>query len=123
MQTRNRILDDVARVAGGAMSAMTGLAGEIEALVRKQLERALSKLDMVSREEFEAVRAMAVRARQEQEALAKRLDGLEKGSPKRTAATKVKSAAKPAAKPAAKAGAKGKAEVKAKGAAGKKKRG
>ncbi|MBT4770515.1 MAG: accessory factor UbiK family protein [Rhodospirillaceae bacterium] len=94
MQTRNRILDDVARVAGGAMSAMTGLAGEVEAVVRKQLERALSKLDMVSREEFEAVKAMASRARQEQETLAKRLDGLEKTSPKRVAAVKAKPAAK-----------------------------
>jgi len=111
MQTRNRILDDVARVAGGAMSAMTGLAGEVEALVRKQLERALSKLDMVSREEFEAVRTMAARARQEQETLAKRLERLEKTDPKRVVSIK--------AKPAAKAGTKGKAAVKGKGAAAK----
>ncbi len=94
MQTRNRILDDFARVASGAMSAMTGFKGEVEAVVRQQLERALSKLDLVSREEFEAVRAMAVKARQEQEALAKRLDGLEKGPPKRSAAKKAKPAAK-----------------------------
>ena len=78
MQTRNRLLDDAARIAGGAIGTLAGAKREIEALVRQQLERMLTSLEMVTRDEFEAVKEMAAKARSEQEALADRLAVLEK---------------------------------------------
>src|SRR5215469_7313288 len=77
MQTRNPFLDDIARAATGALGAVTGLRAEIEARVRDQLERLLSRMDLVTREEFDAVQAMAAKARAEQERLAERLVALE----------------------------------------------
>lgn len=77
MQTRGRVFDDVARVAGGAAGVVTGLRAEIEALVRSRIERLAGQLDLVPREEFEAVKELAATARREQEALAKRLAVLE----------------------------------------------
>ena len=77
MQSQNRLFDDLARVAGGAASAFSGVRGEIEARVRAQLERVLAGMDLVSREEFEAVKAMAAKARAEQEDLQRRLAELE----------------------------------------------
>jgi BMFP domain-containing protein YqiC len=79
MQSQNRLFDDIARVAAGAMGALTGVRGEVEARIRDQLERLLAGMDLVSREEFEAVKAMAARAREEQELLQRRLDALEGG--------------------------------------------
>ena len=77
MQTRNPFLDDIARAATGALGAVTGLRAEIEARVRDQLERVLSRMNLVTREEFDAVQAMAAKARIEQEHLAERLAALE----------------------------------------------
>ena len=77
MQTRSRVFDDAAKLAGGAVGALEGVRREMEALVRQQVERILSKFDLVTRDEFEAVREMAVRARAEQAKLAKRLKILE----------------------------------------------
>ena len=77
MQTRNRVLDDIAKVAGGAASVLAGVKDEIEALGRARLERLLAAMDLVTRDEFEAVRAMAAKARAEQERLAARLEALE----------------------------------------------
>jgi BMFP domain-containing protein YqiC len=77
MQSQGRFFDDVARVAGGAIGALSGMRGEIEARLRDQLERVLAGLDVVSREEFEAVKAMAAKARDEQERLAERIAALE----------------------------------------------
>lgn len=77
MQSQNRIFDDIARVAAGAMGALTGVRGEVESRIRDQLERLLAGMDLVSREEFEAVKAMAAKAREEQEILQRRLDALE----------------------------------------------
>jgi len=77
MQGQNRFFDDVARVASGAVGAITGVRGEIEARLRDQLERVLAGMDLVSREEFEAVKAMAARAREEQELLQRKLELLE----------------------------------------------
>ena len=95
MQTSNRILDDLARVANGAISTLVGIKNEIDALVRQRLERLLNDADVVPREEFDAVKAMAAKARTEQERLEKRIAGLE-------AKLGVKPAAR-TAKPAAKA--------------------
>jgi BMFP domain-containing protein YqiC len=77
MQTQNRLFDDLARVAGGAFGALTGLRHEIEEMVKQRLERLLADLDHVPREEFEAVKAMAEKARTEQEALLSRVVALE----------------------------------------------
>ncbi|MFD1625729.1 accessory factor UbiK family protein [Azospirillum griseum] len=77
MQADNKILDDLARVAGGALGAFSSLREEAEGQVRAQLERILSRMDVVSREEFDAVRAIATKAREEQEAMAERLAVLE----------------------------------------------
>ncbi len=91
MQTQNRFFDDMARVAAGAMGALSGVRGEIEARFRDQLERILAGMDLVSREEFEAVKAMAAKAREEQEVLLQRIAELEdrlpqrgRGAPRRT---------------------------------------
>jgi hypothetical protein len=78
MQTRNRFLGDIARVVNGAAGVATGMRDEIESIVQQRLERVLSRLNLVTREEFEVVKALAVKARQEQEVLQKRLDEVEK---------------------------------------------
>ena len=77
MQTQNRLLDDLARVASGALGVAAGMRAEVEARLREQFERVLSQLDLVTREEFDAVKAMAVKAREEQDAMAARLAKLE----------------------------------------------
>ncbi len=77
MQTDNRFFDDMARMAGGALNALTGLKTEMESMIRQQMEHFLGGMNLVSRDEFEAVRAMAAKAREEQEALAARLAALE----------------------------------------------
>ncbi len=77
MQTRNPLFNDLARVAGGALGALSGVKAEVEALVHQQMERLLSGMDLVPRDEFETVRAMAIKARTEQEALARRVALLE----------------------------------------------
>ena len=77
MQSRNKVFDDAARVAGGAMGALSGIRREVEGLVRHQLDRMLAGMDLVTRDEFEAVREMAAKARGEQERLEKRIAELE----------------------------------------------
>lgn len=77
MRTDNRLIDDLTRVASGAFSALSGVREDVEARMREQFEKILSRLDLVTREEFEIVRAMASQARVEQEALAARLALLE----------------------------------------------
>lgn len=73
----NRILDDLAKVASGALGGVSGLKQEMEARMRQQFERVLAGMAVVNREEFEAVKAMAARAREEQEKLGARLAALE----------------------------------------------
>ena len=77
MATNNRLFEDFARVAQGAAGAFAGLRDELEARIRDQVDRVLSRMNLVRREEFEAVQAMAAKARREQEALAARVDALE----------------------------------------------
>ena len=77
MQSQNRVLDDLARVASGALGVAAGLREEVEARLREQFERVLSRMDLVSREEFEVALAMAAKARDEQEQLSERLAALE----------------------------------------------
>ena len=78
MQTRSRIFDDLAKVAGGAVSTFTGLKAEIEVLIRQQIERLLLDADMVPRDEFDAVKELAANARSGQEALEERVRNLER---------------------------------------------
>lgn len=77
MQTENRLLDDLARMANGALNTLTGVREEIETRVRERVERLMADMDLVPREEFEAVRAMAKKAREEQEDLAVKVAALE----------------------------------------------
>ena len=76
-QTSNRILDDLARLMTDAAGAAQGLRGEMQGLIRAQGERFLRDMDLVQREEFEAVKAMAVKAREENERLATRIAAIE----------------------------------------------
>ena len=86
MQSQNRIFDDLARVAGGALGALSSLKDEIEAMVRDRMERFMSEGNFVRRDEFDVVRAMAAEARAEQERLAKRVEELERLLAKKTGA-------------------------------------
>ena len=92
MSTRNRLFDDAARLAGGALGTLEGMRREIEALVRQQFERLLNSMDLVTREEFDAVKAMAAKARDEQVEMGARLDAMEK----RLSGTTAKKPARPA---------------------------
>ncbi|MCO6407095.1 accessory factor UbiK family protein [Hoeflea alexandrii] len=74
----NRLLDELAKVMTDAAGAAQGVRREMETAMRSQLERLLNSMDLVKREEFEAVRDMAVKAREENDALSARLDALEK---------------------------------------------
>ena len=78
MPTRSRMFDDAAKLAGGAVGALDGVRREMESLIRQQVERILSKFDLVTRDEFEAVKEMARKAREDQESLHARLAELEK---------------------------------------------
>lgn len=80
--TSSRILDDIARLATDAAGAAQGVRREVETIVKSQIERLLRDLDVVTREEFEAVREMALLAREENDKLAARLAALEAVQPK-----------------------------------------
>ncbi|MBV9862534.1 MAG: accessory factor UbiK family protein [Alphaproteobacteria bacterium] len=77
MQSQSRFFDDFGRVAAGALSTLSGVRSEIEGRLRDQLERVLAGMDLVSREEFEAVKEMAAKARSEQDVLQQRVAVLE----------------------------------------------
>ncbi len=106
MQTSNRLFDDLARVASGAFNTLSGLREEIETRVRERVERMAADLDLVTREEFDAVRAMAAKARAGQEELEAKVARLEaallasQGSPAADAPPKPAAARRPGAKKA-----------------------
>ena len=77
MQTRNKVFDDISQLMTNAMGVAQGAKDEAETAMKGLVDRWLADRDFVTREEFEAVRAMAVKAREENEALAARLDALE----------------------------------------------
>jgi BMFP domain-containing protein YqiC len=77
MADRPRFFDDLAGVAGGAMSALVGLRDEAEAIVRARVDEAVRALNLVRRDELEAVEQMAALARAGQEAAEQRLADLE----------------------------------------------
>lgn len=76
-QTSNRLLDEFAKLMTDAAGAAQGVKREVETVMRAQGEKVLRGMDVVSREEFEAVRAMAEKARAENEKLAARIAVLE----------------------------------------------
>ena len=77
MTERPRFFDDLAGVAGGAFSALTGMREEVESNLRARVEETIRRLDLVKREDLEAVQEMAARARAGQEAAEARLAALE----------------------------------------------
>lgn len=77
MQQRPRFFDDLAGVAGGAFSAVSGLGDELTALVRGRIDEAIARLSLVRRDEFDAAHELAARARAGQEAAEARLAALE----------------------------------------------
>ena len=77
-QTTGRVFDDLARLMTSAAGAAQGVRDEIETIVKGQAERFLADMDIVRRDEFEAVKAMAQKAREENEALRLRIEELEK---------------------------------------------
>jgi BMFP domain-containing protein YqiC len=87
----SRILDDLGRLMTDAAGVASGVRREIDGVVKSQIERLLRDADVVTREEFEAVREMAVLAREENEALKARIEALEKAG---SSAPKAKTAPK-----------------------------
>lgn len=77
MQSNNRVLDDIAKVMTGAAGAAQGVREEIDGHVRNMMERLLRDMDLVTRDEFEAVKEMARIARDENDALSARITELE----------------------------------------------
>lgn len=98
MQTSNRIFDDLAKVANGAVATLAGIKDEVETMIRQQVERYLADGNLVPRDEFDAMAEVAKNARAAQEKLEARVAKLE-------AQLAAPSAAKPRA-PAKKAAAK-----------------
>ena len=78
MQTRNKMLDDLSQLMTNAMGIAQGAREETESVMRSMIERWLANQNFVTREEFDAVRLMVQKAREENAQLASRLDKLEK---------------------------------------------
>ncbi|MCB1507580.1 MAG: accessory factor UbiK family protein [Hyphomicrobiaceae bacterium] len=76
-QTSNRFLDEIGKLVTDAAGAAQSLGREVETMVKSQLERLTSEMDLVQREELETVKAMAEKAREENEALKARIEALE----------------------------------------------
>ena len=94
MQSQNRLFDDFVKVMNGAAGTIAGMTREAQAAMQERAREWIGGLDLVSREEFEAVKAMAAAAREENEALKARLDALEGEAgkaPAKPAARKVRS--------------------------------
>ena len=84
-QTSGRFFDELGKLLTDAAGAADGVRKEVEGVVRAQAERVLNELDVVQREEFEAVKAMAQKAREENEALKARIAALEAKASKKKA--------------------------------------
>jgi BMFP domain-containing protein YqiC len=100
MQSQNRLFDDFVKVLNGAAGTFAGAGREAEAGLRERMREWVGGLDMVSRDEFEAVKAIAVAAREENHALKARIEALEgksAGSSAQAAAPKLRK--KPGAAP------------------------
>jgi BMFP domain-containing protein YqiC len=82
MQTRNKIFDDLSQLMTNAMGVAQGARQEAETAMKSMLDRWLADRDFVTREEFDAVRAMAQKAREENAALKARIEALEAAAAK-----------------------------------------
>ncbi len=78
MQTDNRFFDDLARMANGALGSLHGVREDVESRLKQRFERMVGDMDLVTREEFDAAMTMATKAREQNEALEKRIAELEK---------------------------------------------
>ena len=76
-QMKSQFFDELAKIMTGAAGAAQGVGKEMETLFRSQGEKLLNEMDVVSREEFEAVKEMAAKAREENDELRTRIEGLE----------------------------------------------
>ena len=92
MQSQNRIFDDLAKMMNGVAGTMAGMGREAEASMREKKREWVGGMDFDSRDEFEAVNAMAAAARDENDALRKRIEALEAGA--KPKASKPKAGAK-----------------------------
>ena len=86
MQSENRLFDDLVKLVNGAAGTIAGVGREAESATRERAREWIGGLDFVSRDEFEAVKAMAAAARDDADALRARLDALEAGKPVKRAA-------------------------------------
>lgn len=82
MQSENRIFDDLVKMMNGAAGTLAGMGREAEASMKERAKEWIGGLDFVTRDEFDAVKAMAVAAREEADALKARIDALEAASAK-----------------------------------------
>jgi len=82
MQSENRLFEDFAKLLNGAAGTIAGVGREAEAATREKAKEWIGGLDFVSRDEFETVKAIAIAAREEADALKARLDALEAGKKK-----------------------------------------
>ncbi len=88
MQSQNRLFDDLVKMMNGAAGTFAGMGREAEGSLRERMREWIGGQDFVTRDEFEAVKAMAAAARDENEALRKRIDALEAASKKPPKAAK-----------------------------------
>jgi BMFP domain-containing protein YqiC len=76
MQSQNRIFEDMSKIATSAMGTMAGVGREVETMIRARVKELVGGIDMIERDEFEAVKAMAATARADAEALKAELAAL-----------------------------------------------
>ena len=99
MQSQNRIFDDLVKMMNGVAGTMAGMGREAESSMRDKMREWVGGMDFVARDEFDAVKAMAVAAREENEALKKRIEALEAGAKPAQAKPKTPKSPKPGARP------------------------
>ena len=97
MQSQNRLFDDFVKVMNGAAGTLAGMTREAQTAMQERMREWVGGLDMVGRDEFDAVKAMAAAAREESQALRTRVEALEAA----LAATAARPAARPRKKPGA----------------------
>jgi len=98
MQSENRLFDDFVKMVNGVAGTMAGMGREAEASAREKMREWMGGMDFVGRDEFEAVKAMAAKAREENEALQKRVAALEAKLGQSTSKAKATPKRKPEAK-------------------------
>lgn len=98
MQSKDKVFDDIARMAGGTVSILSGLGQQVREDIKARIEEMADQLDLVPRADFDRLESMLVKSRKEQDALIKRIEALEK----KQSPAKAKAPAKKAAPKAAK---------------------